>query len=51
MSLGGPQDAIEPLRRMCRWIIDESSDPRRQALAARQPPIPAASGAEAAVNS
>jgi hypothetical protein len=50
MSLGGPQDAIEPLRRMCRWIIDESSNPRRQPLAAQLPPIPAASGAEAAVN-
>ena len=42
MALAGPQDAIEPLRRMCRWIIDETSDPERQPLAARQPPIPAA---------
>lgn len=24
MALAGPQDAIEPLRRMCRWIVDES---------------------------
>jgi hypothetical protein len=25
--LAGPQDAIEPLRRMYRWIMDETSDP------------------------
>ncbi len=24
-----PQDAIEPLRRMCRWIYEESCDPAR----------------------
>jgi hypothetical protein len=24
-SLALPQDAIEPLRRMCNWITDESS--------------------------
>jgi len=24
-SLATPQDAIEPLRRMCKWVIDESS--------------------------
>jgi hypothetical protein len=23
----GPQDAIEPLRRMCKWIADETCDP------------------------
>ena len=23
-----PQDAIEPLRRMCKWIVEESCDPR-----------------------
>ena len=22
-----PQDAIEPLRRMCKWIVDEECDP------------------------
>jgi hypothetical protein len=27
VSLAGPQDAIEPLGRMCKWIIDESADP------------------------
>jgi len=42
MSLAGPQDAIEPLRRMCRWIIDESSNPAQQPLAGHLPPIPAA---------
>jgi hypothetical protein len=40
MSLAGPQDAIEPTRRMCRWIVDESSDPAEQLLAGRQPPVP-----------
>lgn len=24
-----PQDAIEPLRRMCKWIVDEECDPDR----------------------
>jgi len=24
-----PQDAIEPIRRMCRWIVDEECDPAR----------------------
>lgn len=23
----GPQDAIEPMRRMCKWIVDETCDP------------------------
>ena len=29
-SLATPQDAIEPLRRMCKWITDESSVEQRQ---------------------
>jgi hypothetical protein len=24
----GPQDAIEPMRRMCKWIVDETCDPQ-----------------------
>jgi hypothetical protein len=24
-----PQDAIEPLRRMCKWIVEESCDPKK----------------------
>jgi hypothetical protein len=24
-----PQDAIEPLRRMCKWIVDEECDPTK----------------------
>jgi hypothetical protein len=40
MMLSGPQDAIEPTRRMCRWIV-ESSDPAAQPLAGRVPPLPA----------
>jgi hypothetical protein len=26
-SVAGPQDAIEPMRRMARWIVDETCDP------------------------
>jgi hypothetical protein len=26
-SIATPQDAIEPLRRMCKWIVDERSSP------------------------
>jgi hypothetical protein len=26
-SVAGPQDGLEPLRRMCKWIVNESSDP------------------------
>jgi hypothetical protein len=33
--LSGPQDAIEPLRRMCRWIIDETCDPTEITLPSR----------------
>ena len=40
MALAGPQDGIEPLRRMCKWIVDESSDPAEQLLAARLAPAP-----------
>lgn len=29
VSIATPQDAIEPLRRMCKWIVDESCDPER----------------------
>ncbi len=29
VSLATPQDAIEPLRRMAKWIVDESCDPER----------------------
>jgi hypothetical protein len=25
-SMSGPQDSIEPLRRMCKWIIEETSE-------------------------
>jgi hypothetical protein len=45
MSLAGPQDAIEPLRRMCRWVIDESSNPAEQPLAGRLPPVASAAPA------
>jgi len=33
----GPQDGMEPLRRMCRWIIDESYDPAVVPLASHVP--------------
>ena len=28
-SMAGPWDAIEPERRICKWIIDEYCDPAR----------------------
>ena len=28
-TVAGPQDSIEPLRRMCRWILSERHDPDR----------------------
>jgi hypothetical protein len=31
-SFAGPQDAFEPLRRLCRWVVDEESDPANQPL-------------------
>jgi hypothetical protein len=27
VSVAAPQDAIEPVRRMCKWIVDETCDP------------------------
>jgi hypothetical protein len=27
VTLAGPQDALEPLRRMCKWIVEEACDP------------------------
>ena len=27
VAVAAPQDAIEPIRRMCKWIVDEESDP------------------------
>ena len=27
VSVAMPQDAIEPLRRMCKWIVEERCDP------------------------
>lgn len=27
VAIAMPQDAIEPIRRMCKWIVDEESDP------------------------
>lgn len=26
-AMAGPHDGIEPVRRMCKWIVDETSDP------------------------
>lgn len=37
----GPQDGIEPLRRMVKWIVDESGDPamlEAQAISGNAPP-------------
>ena len=29
VAVAMPQDAIEPIRRMCKWIVDEECDPAR----------------------
>ena len=29
VTTAAPQDAIEPLRRMCKWVVDEHCDPER----------------------
>jgi Acyl-CoA reductase (LuxC) len=39
MSYAGPHDGIEPLRRMCKWIIEEEYDPA-------ETPLPSKSYAE-----
>jgi hypothetical protein len=31
----GPHDGIEPLRRMCKWIVEEEYRPETVALASR----------------
>ena len=36
----GPQDAIEPLRRMCRWVVEECYDPEEVPLPSRRPAKP-----------
>jgi len=35
-----PQDAIEPVRRMCKWVVDEECDPERVAPMWRLAPPP-----------
>jgi hypothetical protein len=37
VALAAPQDAIEPVRRMCRWIVEESCDPERVLPLWKQP--------------
>jgi hypothetical protein len=34
-----PQDAIEPVRRMCKWIVDEECDPEQVFPAWKVPPL------------
>lgn len=29
LSMSGPQDGMEPIRRMVRWVVDETCDPSR----------------------
>jgi hypothetical protein len=26
VAIAAPQDALEPIRRMCKWIVDEECD-------------------------
>jgi hypothetical protein len=35
-AMAGPHDGIEPVRRMCKWIIDESNDPSRVTLIGKE---------------
>lgn len=35
MSYAGPHDGLEPLRRMCKWIIQEEYDPAATPLASK----------------
>ncbi len=42
MSYAGPHDGLEPLRRMCKWIIEEEYDPA-------ETPLPSKSYAEFAL--
>jgi hypothetical protein len=35
-ALAGPQDGIEPLRRMCKWIVDENCDAACRPILAKQ---------------
>jgi hypothetical protein len=35
MSYAGPHDGLEPLRRMCKWIIEEEYDPAETPLASK----------------
>lgn len=34
-----PQDAIEPLRRMCKWVVDDHCDPAAMPLMSDIPPV------------
>jgi len=44
MSATGVQDAIEPMRRMCKWVVDEICDPSVVPLPSRAPAPNAAAG-------
>ena len=39
VTVAMPQDAIEPLRRMCKWIVDETCDPARVPPMWTAPPL------------
>ncbi|MBW2295013.1 MAG: long-chain-fatty-acyl-CoA reductase [Deltaproteobacteria bacterium] len=39
VSTAMPQDAIEPVRRMCKWIVDETCDPERVYPMWKSPPL------------
>lgn len=44
----GPQDATEPFRRLCRWVVEECYEPSEFPLPSRRPPAGLASLAGAA---
>ena len=49
MDIAGPQDGIEPLRRICKWILEEEADPA--ALEALRAPDQIVGAAQAALTS
>jgi len=40
VAIAAPQDALEPLRRMCKWIVEETCDPRAVTPLWRLPDLP-----------
>jgi hypothetical protein len=39
IAIAAPQDAIEPVRRMCKWIVEETCDPAKVFPMWKRPPL------------